>query len=75
MVTLSMDAVIEKLLKTINICNNARIEPSGEAKGQPTEVALLDFCVKIGMLDERRVRLLIHFGGENMRFTTLHKYL
>ncbi len=55
MVTLSMDVVVEKLLKTINICNNARIESNGEAKGQPTEVALLNFCVKIGMLDERRV--------------------
>jgi Ca2+-transporting ATPase len=46
------DACFQTLLKNIQLCNNARIE--SETHGQPTEVALLEFCQKLGLNDERQ---------------------
>jgi Ca2+-transporting ATPase len=44
-----------KLIKALNMCNNAVIESDGKTVGQPTEVALLDFVHRLGFPDFRQV--------------------
>jgi Ca2+-transporting ATPase len=43
------------LVQSFNICNNAIIEADGKSLGQPTEIALLDFVLKMGFYDFREV--------------------
>ncbi|KAI9348771.1 PMR1-type calcium-transporting P-type ATPase [Zopfochytrium polystomum] len=44
---------IELLTRIGFLCNNARIDENGDAVGQPTEVALLEFGRRAGLRDER----------------------
>lgn len=52
------DGPFVKLVKSLNICNNAVIEVDGKSLGQPTEIALLDFAQKMGFNDFRAVMIL-----------------
>jgi Ca2+-transporting ATPase len=58
LVDFSHNEGVVQLLKTINLCNNAHIEANGHAHGQPTEVALLELCHRLGKRDERHVIIL-----------------
>ena len=50
--------LLQALMRTAALCNNASLD-GGQHIGQPTEVALLSFCQKVGQKDPRLVCLLL----------------
>ncbi len=69
----------DMLLNALALCNDARLEASGEAIGDPTETALFDLARQKGhireRLDEKYPRLAeIPFDSDRKLMTTFHPW-
>ena len=67
------------LMNALALCNNARLEASGDVIGEPTETALFDLAIKNGYLrekiDEKHPRVAeIPFDSKRKLMTTFHPW-
>jgi Ca2+-transporting ATPase len=78
-IPLASGDLLELQMKTLALCNDARLDQTGHFVGDPTETALLDLSQKKGFLqerlDEEHPRLAeIPFDSDRKLMTTFHPW-
>ncbi|KAJ3162948.1 High affinity Ca2+/Mn2+ P-type ATPase-like protein [Irineochytrium annulatum] len=66
-----MNSAISNLIRIGVLCNNAHVDDSNQAVGQPTEIALLEFAKRFGFEDERMALQRV----SEVSFTSESKYM
>jgi len=68
------DAALDRVLRDVTLCNDARLDPDGTAHGDPLEVALLSLALGPGRRTDDWARTAeLPFDASRRRMTTMHR--
>jgi Ca2+-transporting ATPase len=68
------DVALDRVLRDVTLCNDARLDPAGAAHGDPLEVALLSLALGSGRHTGDWARTAeLPFDASRRRMTTMHR--